>query len=113
MWIHLNDYFVGPPLNVNGIAANTTCSKSVNITWNSTNSTPICGPILYNVTLVSSSHQWTTVTNVTFQVFDGLMPDTIYNVSVAGINLVGIGDFDTLTFTTTNLTATVPGSKLE
>lgn len=112
MWIHLNDY-VGPPLNVNGIATNITCPTSVNITWNSTNSTTTCGPELYNVTLVSLSHQWTTISNVTFQVFDGLMSDTTYNISVAGINLAGIGEFHALTFTTTNLTATVPGSKLE
>ena len=63
---------------------------NITFTWNSVNSDPVCGSVLYEVT-VSPPNSVVLFTNETSYFFDIFRYNTRYHITVAGRNDAGIG----------------------
>jgi len=100
MYIYI---ITGPPTPVSSLMENEICSSYINVSWNPPSSSDtVCGPVLYNVTISPSDEvMMMNITN-TFYNFTGLRPRTNYTVTVAGINMAGIGESNMITVSTLN-----------
>jgi len=83
---------LGPPSPVSGIITTASGCLSTIVSWSSVISDPVCGPVLYDVTL-SSSDGVVMIMRITYASynFTGLTPDNSYTVTVTGRNNAGAG----------------------
>jgi len=87
----------GPPTPGN-ITRNEICSAASTISWDPFTSDPLCGPVLYDVTI--SPSDGITLMRITdsFYILSDLAPRTNYSVIVAGRNDAGIGESSVIAF---------------
>jgi len=71
----------------------------------------VCGPVSYNVTISPSDGVMMRITNI-FYNFTGLTPGTSYTVTVAGINMAGVGESNIIMFYIPTVNIVVPSGKL-
>jgi len=106
--------YVGPPSSVSSITIGETCLKtSTIVSWSPSSSNSVCGPVSYNVT-ISPSDGVMMMMNITstFYNFTELTPGNNYTVTVAGINLAGVGESNTATFHIPTIAEAIPSGKL-
>ena len=75
------------------ITATTAGCDYVSVSWTTTGSSNMCGPVRYNVTLSSSSSTMDVIisnSSINTHRFTVLPNNTQFNITVIGINLMGI-----------------------
>ncbi|XP_065915845.1 adhesion G protein-coupled receptor L4-like isoform X2 [Dysidea avara] len=84
----------GPPStpSVNVYISNPNGCLNITFTWNSVNSDPVCGSVLYEVT-VSTPNSVVLFTDETSYFFDIFRYNTRYNITVVGRNDAGVGEY--------------------
>ena len=105
---------VGPPSPYGNVTVtDTSCLTTYNtiISWNPFNGDPVCGPVLYNVTILPSNGVIIKRISDTFYNLTGLTPDTNYTVIVTGTNMAGVGE-SLVTFYIPNLIKVMPSGEL-
>jgi len=106
--------FTDPPSPVDGIRV---CDasyykSSAAVTWSPSSGDPVCGPVSYNVTISPSDGVMMVRITNTFYNFTGLTPGTNYTVTVAGINMAGIGESNMIMFYIPNVNIVIPSGEL-
>jgi len=99
---------IGPPTPVGSLMETTICSRYFTVSWSPPGSDPVCGPVSYDVTISPSDGRMMRITN-TFYNFTGLRPGTSYTVTVAGINMAGVGESNMITVNTLNVNEVITG----
>jgi len=96
---HMYIYIItGPPTPVSSLMASEKCSRYFIVAWNLSSSDSVCGPVSYDVTMSPSDGVMMMRITNTFYNFTGLTPGTNYTVTVAGINMAGIGESNMIMF---------------
>ena len=86
------------------------CSVNFNMSWGAVTSNPVCGLLLYDVTISPSDGVTMMRITDTSYSFAGLLNATIYTVTVAGRNAAGVGLSNMEMVTTPNLNSFLPGN---
>jgi len=97
----------GPPTPVSSLMESKKCSRYFAISWSPPSSDPVCGPVSYNVTISPSDIVMMMRITNTFYNFTGLTPGTSHTVTVAGINMAGVGESNNITVSTLNVNEVV------
>ena len=109
MYIYI---ITGPPTPVSSLMEDEICSRYFNVSWSLSSSDIVCEPVSYDVTISSSDGEMMMNINNTFYNFTGLTPGTNYTVTVAGINMAGVGESNTATFHIPTIAEAIPSGKL-
>jgi len=83
------------------------CSRYFTVSWSPPSSDPVCGPVSYDVIISSSDGViMMRITNTSYNI-TGLTPGISYTVTVAGINMAGVGKSNMITVSTLNVNEAV------
>ncbi|XP_065903474.1 uncharacterized protein [Dysidea avara] len=104
--------FQGPPSSGN-ITTTSMCVNGFTISWDPFPSNPICEPVSYEVTLLSSDRviMVMEITD-TFYNFTGLTPDNSYTVTVASRNHAGMRESSMIVVNTPTIAEALPTGML-
>ena len=97
------------------IAASDTSCLTTNaiVSWDPSTSDSVCGPVSYNVTILSSDGVLVVmIINDTSYNFTALTPGTNYTVTVAGNNMAGVGESNMIMFNIITMTEALPSGEL-
>ena len=92
-----NVYVLGPPTPGN-ITRNDICSASSTISWDPFTSDPVCGSVVYDVTLIPSDGVTLMKVTDSFYILADLAPRTNYSFIVGGRNDAGVGESSVTVF---------------
>ena len=100
IFVHLYVHYTGPPATSTNVIAVNICLTDFTASWDPVTSDPVCGPVSYDVTISSSNGvMMMRITDTSYN-FTGLIPDSSYTVTVAGINNAGVGRSSSTTIRT-------------
>ena len=107
-------FFKGPPSPVTSTTAtDTSCLTNSTIgSWTPSSGDPVCGSISYLVT-ISPSDGVIMMINDTSYNFTALTPGTDYTVTVAAINMTGVGEAGIAMFYMVAMTEAVPSGEFK
>ena len=105
------DLVSDPPPAVDNIRRSEICLEtSVIVSWDPV---PVCGPVLYDVTISPSDGVvMMRITDTSYN-FTGLTPDNSYTVTVAGRNDAGMGESSMIMFNKPNMNEAVPSGEYQ
>ena len=108
-------FFKGPPSPITSTTAtDTSClTNSTIVSWTPSSGDPVCGPISYSVTISPSNGVIIMMINDTSYNFTALTPGTNYIVTVAAINMAGVGEANTVMFYIVTMTEAVPSGEFK
>ena len=108
-------FFTDPPSGIVSMnVSDTSClTTSAVVSWTPSSGSFLCGPISYDVTISPSDGVMIMMINDTSYNFTALTPGTNYTVTVAGVNMAGVGEAGTAMFYIITMTEAVPSGEFK
>ena len=108
-------FFTGPPSGIVSMTvSDTSClTTSAVVSWTPSSGDPVCGAVSYDVIVSPSDGVIIMIINDTSYNFTALTPGTNYTVTVAAMNMAGIGEADTAMFYIVTMSEAVPSGEFK